>query len=410
MHIVFLNRSYHPDPEGTGQYLTELAEDLAARGEDVSVVCGRSYHIRKSPGLLPWRAELRNGVRVMRVFNTCLPKASLAGRILNLVTYLLNCALAVLLQRRPDVVVTLTDPPLLPLLARLYARLAAARWVFAVNDVYPDIAVELGEISSPLLLRLLEAATSCGLRHSDRVVALGEDMAAKLRRKGCPAEKMTLIRYWADTELVRPRKEHNEFRRKQNVAPTDFVVMYSGNLGLSQRLQDVLEAAARLTRFNGLRFLIVGDGANKARLQHRASELGLADTVRFLPYQPRGRLSESLSAADLHLVPLAKGAAGSIVPCKVYGIMASGTPYLAVMDETGDAVRLARQYDCGLWCPPDSPDELRERIEYACRNREALAALGRNGRRAAEAQFARHMGVDQYHRLLVSLTQEGRLH
>jgi len=403
MHIVFFNRSYHPDPEASGQFLTELAEDLAARGERVSVVCGRSYHARDRCGLRPLRITVRNDVRVIRVSSTRLPKSAFPLRLVNLASYLAGCLLALLFLRRPDIVVSQTDPPLLPLLAGAYGRLAGARFVFTINDLYPDVAVELGEISSPLWLRLLEVATGFGLRVADRVVVLGEDMRAKVIRNGCPPGKIALVRSWVDPTCIAPRKKNNTFRRENGLSPSEFVVMYSGNLGLSQNLEHLLHAAKACRDVEGLRFVIVGEGARKGRLRHLAEQLQLDGKVLFLPYQPKERLAESLSAADLHFIPLARGVAGSIVPSKVYGIMASGTAYLAAMDSESEVASIGRRHGCGLWCQPDCPDRLKERVEFALGHRRLLRAMGRNGRRAAEGEFSRAAATGRYHELLASL-------
>ena len=403
MHIVFFNRSYYPDPEASGQFLTELAEDLAAKGEDVSVVCGTSYHVKQKHRRLPLEVQTRNGVRVIRVPNTQLPKSSFIGRLVNLGTYLAGCLLALCVLRRPDVVVSQTDPPLLPVVAVPYAKLSRARFIFAINDLYPDVAVALGEISNPLWLKLLDFASRFGLRHADVVTVLGEDMKSKVMAKGCPARKIAVTRHWADLDRIRPRKEQNEFRQKHGFVPSDLIIMYSGNVGLSQRLEDLLHVARELRESENVYFLIVGEGAYKERLKAIAAQLELNGKVRFFPYQAKERLDQSLSAADLHLIPLARGVAGSLVPCKMYGIMASGTPYLAIMDGDSEAVHIAEQYECGFHCPPNSRAELKGHIEFAIRNRALLHAMGRNGRRAAEQEFSRSVASERYHMLIRSV-------
>lgn len=403
MHIVFFNRSYYPDLEASGQFLTELAEDLAAKGEDVSVVCGMSYHVKGKHRRLPLEVETRNSVRVIRVSNTQLPKSSFICRLVNLGTYLAGCLLALCVLRRPDIVVSQTDPPLLPLLTVPYARLSRARFMFAINDLYPDVAIALGEISNPLWLKLLDFASRFGLRHADMVTVLGEDMKARVMAKGCPPQKIAVTRHWADVERIRPRKEQNEFRQKHGFVPSDLIIMYSGNVGLSQRLEDLIHVAREFRESKNVHFLIVGEGAYKDRLQAIATQLELNGRVRFFPYQAKGQLDQSLSAADLHVIPLAQGVAGTIVPCKMYGIMASGTPYLAIMDRDSEAVRVAEQYECGFHCPPNSRAELKEHIEFALRNRALLHKMGRNGRRAAEQEFSRSAAAERYHRLISSM-------
>jgi len=408
MHIVFFNRSCYPDDEASGQFLIELTEDLASKGEAVSIVCGSSRYVRRKPGLLPLWVEVRNGVRIVRVSSTRLPKGVFLFRLINLGSYFAGCLLAVLFIARPDVVVCQTDPPLLPLVGGLYARLCGARFVFSINDLYPDVAVELGEISNPFWLRLLAFATSFGLRRAELVTVLGEDMKAKVIKKGCPPAKVVVTPYWVDTTLVRPCKEGNAFRREHGFKPSDFIVMYSGNLGLSQNLEDVMQVARDFQHLEDVHFVIVGEGVKKAKLQSIARELMLDGKVRFLPYQPREHLHESLSAADLHLVPLAPGVAGSVVPSKVYGIMASATPFLAICNRQSHVARIAEEYQCGLWCPPDSLSKLRERIEFAYNNRGRLETLGRNGRWAAEHVFQRRIATEQFRLLMMSLVQGRR--
>jgi len=410
LHVVFFNRSYHPDPEATGQYLTELAEDLVAQGLKVSVVCGRSYHVRGKWGFRFLRVQRLNGVRVIRVFNTQLAKSSFLLRLTNLGTYFAGCLAALFFLPIPDVVVSLTDPPLLPLLAGAYACLVRAPFVFLINDLYPDIGVELGQISNPVWVKLLGLATSFGLRRAERVIVLGEDMKEKVLKKGCRAQKIALLPYWADTQRIRPCKERNPFRAEHDLKPSDFIVMYSGNLGLSQNLEDVLRVAGAFKNCENVHFVIVGEGARKDSLRHLCSELGLNGRVLFLPYQPRERLAQSLSAANLHLVPLAGGVAGSIVPSKTYGIMASGTPFVAIMDREAETARIAERYQCGLWCRPNSPDELKERIEFARAHPALMSAMGRNGRRAAEREYSRHRGTGRYCKLLKALPLLRRQH
>ena len=399
MHILFLNRSYHPDPEATGQYLTELAEDLAAGGDEVSVVCGRSYHRNEGWGMSPFEVRKRNGVAVHRAFNTRFSKSSFAGRLINLGTYFLCCMVALLSVRRPDVVVAETDPPLLPLIGAFFSALTGARFVFLINDLYPDVAVELGAISNPIWLRLLEASTSTGLERSDVVVTLGQDMRRKVAARGCDTNKLHVIHYWVDTEKVHPVGGANRFRTQHGLKSTDFVVMYSGNMGLSQPLEDVLRAAEMLSDESRLRFLFVGDGARRDDLIELAQNLAVSSMVDFLPYQPRENLAESLGAADLHLIPLAEPATGSIVPCKVYGIMASGTPYVAITSHRCEVARFAREYGCGTWCRPGAPAEIAGNIRELLNDPECLEAMGRRGRRAAEREFNRVDAVEKYREL-----------
>ncbi len=174
--------------------------------------------------------------------------------------------------------------------------------------------------------------------------------------------------------------------------------MYSGNLGLSQGLEHVLEAARRL-RGEPVVFLFVGEGAAKDRLMAQASEWRLPN-VRFLPYQPRERLSASLGTADLHLVPLQRGLAGCIVPSKLYGILAAARPYVAAVEDDSEVARVTRQHGTGLLIEPDDPERLAAAVRWALLNRGELAEMGRRGRRLAEGQFDRGQAVTRFEEVL----------
>ena len=197
-----------------------------------------------------------------------------------------------------------------------------AKFVFYLQDLYPDVGVALGRIKHPLLVKLLEASTRRILFAADEVVVLGEDMRRRVLGKGYPhADRIHVIPNWVDTTQVQPCAEPNPFRERHQLDGR-FVVMFSGNLGLSQGLERVIDVAAELAGDERIRFVFVGEGAAKADVMAKARALGL-NNVLFLPYQPKGDLSASLSGADVHLVPLARGLAGLIVPSKVYGIMAA---------------------------------------------------------------------------------------
>jgi glycosyltransferase involved in cell wall biosynthesis len=180
--------------------------------------------------------------------------------------------------------------------------------------------------------------------------------------------------------------------------------MYSGNLGLSQNLEQVL-AAAELLRDEPVQFLFVGEGAAKAGLVARAAELKL-DNVRFLPYTPKERLGESLAAADVHLIPLQRGLAGCIVPSKLYGILAAGRPYVAAVEEDSEVAHITREWQTGLRTEPDAPAGLAEAVRWCLAHRDELAEMGRRGQRLAETRFDRRRCVALFSEMLDSLTAE----
>jgi glycosyltransferase involved in cell wall biosynthesis len=403
MRLLFFNRSFHPDVEATGQLLTELCQDLAAGGYAVTVVAGRPYNMARFGSWWPVQREQFGAVTILRAFNPRLNKRHFLLRILNLFSYFCFSFIAGCFAHRPDVVVVETDPPVLGLVALFFARLYRAKFVFYLQDLYPDIGVALGQLRLPLLIKTLDFITRLTLLHADRVVVLGEDMKRRLAMKGYQCwDRVVVVPNWVDTRVIQTLAGPNRFRQ-QHQLDGRFVVMFSGNLGLSQSLDTVLEAAAGLRDEERVRFVFIGEGAAKAGLVEKAKREGLSN-VQFHPYQPKEQLSESLGAADVHLVTLRRGLGGLIVPSKVYGIMAAGRAFIAAVEDDSHVAEIVRTHHCGRLIPPDDSVQLRQAITWALEQPAALREMGQRGRAAAEQDFDRPVAVAQFRGILVDLT------
>jgi glycosyltransferase involved in cell wall biosynthesis len=398
MNLCFFNRSYWPDQAATGQLLTELAEDLVSRhGCHVTVVAGRPLRSGET-GRAGGAREVRNGVLVRRAAGTTRSTATFAGRAANYLTYAAAATAASLRIGRPDVIVSLTDPPVIGLTALWAARRTGARFVYVCEDVFPDVAAALDGFHSGAINAVLDRINRRLLREADAVVALGERMRRRLvEEKGADPARVQVIHNWADTELIRPAPKDNPLSRELGLADR-FVVMHSGNVGHSQDLDVLLAAADRLRSRERLIVAIAGSGARRERLERAAAERGLSN-VRFLPYQPKERLSESFGAADVFVVSLRAGLEGYIVPSKVYGILAAGRPYVAATDPSCEAAVLAREHQCGLVAAPGDPDALTSAIVRLHDDPAAARAMGAAARRASSL-FDRRGAVQAYHDLL----------
>ncbi len=251
------------------------------------------------------------------------------GRLANYTTYMFSSIAGALAVRRPDVVIALTDPPPIGLIGALIAKVRRVPFVLVTKDIFPEVAIEVGVLHNVALIRLLRSLRRALFSAADRVVSIGRDMDRRLIEIGVRDDRIVTIHDWADGKLVRPLTQASPFRAEHGWA-NRFVVMHSGNVGLSQDLDTVLDAAAIL-QDEPVVFVIIGDGASKSRLEQRGIDLRLTN-VDFLPYQDKADLSESLGAADVHLVTLKKGLAGYIVPSKVYGILAAGKPFIAAVE------------------------------------------------------------------------------
>jgi glycosyltransferase involved in cell wall biosynthesis len=344
--------------------------------------------------------ESHGGVRVCRVWSTTFDRSSMAGRLANYGTYL-GCSLAgALTVTRPDVVIALTDPPPVGLIGLLAARLRGVPFVLVTQDIFPDVAVQLGRLTNPAAIAGLRMVSRRLFRSADRVVSIGRDMDRRLTELGVSAEKIVTIPGWADVAAVRPLRQPSRLRREWRLEDR-FVVMHSGNVGFSQGLETLLESAALLADRPEVAFLIVGEGAARPTLEREARRRGL-ENVQFHPYQPKAQLAESLGAADVHVVGLRRGLAGYIVPSKVYGILAAGKPIIAAVEEGSEPARIVAEHGCGLRVPPEDPQALAEAVQEI-RGR-SLEAMGRRARKLAEELYSRRRASIAYLALLEQVT------
>jgi colanic acid biosynthesis glycosyl transferase WcaI len=393
--LLVLNQYYAPGVEATAHLLTDLCEALAV-DYDVTVITGRLRDQEAEPDF-----ERRNGVEVIRVHSTSFDRAPLHKRAANYFTYLARALRRGLLVSRPDVVLCMTDPPLIGDVGLLIARRFRVPLVVVSQDVFPEIAVALGRLKNPALVRSLDIVIRIYLRRADRVIAIGDTMERRLVAKGVDRRRLRVIPNWADTVAIQPRPHDNPWSREHELLDR-FVVMHSGNVGHAQNLETLIAAAANLSDIERLSVLIVGLGARHAHNVSVAERLG-ANCVRFLPYQPAERLSDSLSSAHVHYVGLSPGLAGFVVPSRVYGILAAGRPILAAVDTESETAELVRSVGCGLVVQPDRPDLVAEAIRELVAGVHDLAEMGRRGRNYVESEASRAVAIDRYRLLLADV-------
>lgn len=401
VHVVFFNRSFHPDTAATGQLLTELCEGLVRdHGCRVTVIAGvpllpaEDYKPGSSGERRIVRRESYRGIEIRRASGTRFSKRRFAGRAANYVTYFLSACWAGLRVDRPDVVVALTDPPIIGLAGWLAATRFRAPLIIAYQDIFPEVGRLLEDFHSDAVDAMLRRVNRFLCARATRVVALGDTMRQRLiDDKGAQPDRTLVISNWADTTAITPAPRRNAFSRAHGL-DDKFVVMHSGNLGLSQSLDTVVDAAAVLRDVRDIHFVFQGDGVRRQALQDRARTLKLTN-VTFLPYQAKDRLEEAFAAADLFIVSLQRGLAGYIVPSKLYGILAAGRPFVAAVEETCEAAALARSGECGLVAEPDNARDLADKILVFHGDRALTAECGANARKAA-LTFDRRLQVGRY--------------
>lgn len=397
LSVLLLNQYFVPDIAPTGQLLGELAEDLVEAGMDVTVIAG-SGRYAGGARLRP-REEWR-GVHICRVRCTSLGRAGAGRRLTDYATYFVPAAARMIAMRPPDVVVCLSTPPLLAMLG-LVARRRGARFVYKVEDLYPDLAFALGALRERSVLgRALAWLSRAILARADAVVALDGAMAQTLHARG--ARRVEVIPNWADGKRLRPDLEAGERFRREEGLEGRFVVLYAGNFGRAHRFDAVLEAAKTLAVSEPrVLFLFVGNGPRLAEV--RAASHNLAN-VRLMPYQPAERLNGLLNAADIHLVTLRDEAAALLVPSKYASALAAGKPVLMVGARSSAMAQEIEGERLGFSCDHDV-QQVAHAVLQAFGDQVRGRGRGENGRHVFATRYDRRMTTAQWADLLGGLVR-----
>jgi colanic acid biosynthesis glycosyl transferase WcaI len=403
MRVLMVVPYYAPDLGPSAPLFTMLAVGLVRRGHDVTVITTvPHYPSGQVPaayrGRMFWRSS-ESAVSVMRVAVPSVNRANLVQRLLQFICYQFGATWVGLGQQYDAVFVA--NPALwvwLPFAFLVVLRRKPA--VFSVHDVYPDVGMRLGIFRhGPAIAAVASLERFC-LKHAAAVRILSESFRPGLRALGVPDDKMALVYDWVDIDLIRPLPRDNVFAQEHNLT-NQFVVLYAGNLGLSQGLEHVLTAAESLSDRSDIRFVFVGEGAAREQLVAQAVQRQLAN-FQFLPFQPRSRLPEVLATADVSLVTLRRGIGADSLPSKTFSILASGRPMLASVDEGSETWNLVERAKAGLCVPPESPSHLAEAILTLKRDEALCEHLGRNGRTWVERHHSPQAAAQQFEELLLT--------
>jgi len=367
---VFTNRVYPPVGGATGELLKELAEGLAGDGARVVVVTSReqgagSGERRAGPSK---GFEVINGVEIMRVGTARFTRASHGRRAWSYLTLYPQLMWQVWKLGKVDAVVSMTDPPM-QVAAVVLASCRAKKKIHWAQDVYPELAEELGVIPrGGLLARVLRSISTWALRRQDEVVVVGRCMRERLVKRGVDAGKIEVIPNWSPVGVVSAAEV--QAMRARLGWNGKFIALYSGNIGLAHDFE-TLVGAAKLLEGGGVQMVFAGEGPRLAQL--RRDTAGLAH-VGFLPPQPKEHLSSFLAAADLHLVSVRSGLEGLVVPSKAYGILAAGRPIFYVGGAGSEVAGVIAESGCGVVIPNGDAVGLAEAIKQAARQGEQRAS------------------------------------
>jgi colanic acid biosynthesis glycosyl transferase WcaI len=384
LKILLITLYYVPDRGPDPALMSALAEGWVEQGHEVTVVCAFP-HYRRERLPDPYRRRLyeverpRGAYRIIRAAVFVPRKGTLIRRFFNYLSFAVTGGIAAVFGGRHDGVVVYTPPPTNGLIGYIASRLWRAPMIYNVQDIYPDIGVKLGLFKSRLLIRLMQATENFWYAKSAAITVISEGAKRILAGKGVPGEKLNIVENHADVENIRPLPPDNPVRTEFGWQHR-FVVLYAGNVGLTQGLEPVLDVAVRMQDHDDLLFAFVGGGAGWCALEARATGLGLRNMEFHDFIHPRSKLPQLLACSSVSLVALKPGLTSESVPSKMYSIMASGRPILASVPRESDAWAIVEQSEAGICVPAGDADALHAALERLYRDESLRKRLGARGR------------------------------
>jgi len=415
VNLLVICPHFDPDVAPTGVVMSRIAHELIARGNRLHVVTSLPWYQHHAidagwDGQLV-RTERTDWGRISRVHPFPTDKRNIPARALAFGGF---TALATLVgafgQVRPDAVLAMSPPLTLGLAGRIAATVRRAPLVFNIQDVFPDVAIELGLLSGDRVIRGARALERVSYRISDAVTVLSDDLAENVRAKitiglegeraQVQAEKVRVIPNFVDTNAIRPAARENSYREQYGLIGKK-VVMYAGNVGFSQSLNLVLDTARSFEASRpDVVFVINGGGSARPDLERDAAQL---PNVRFVDMQPIERLPEVLAAGDIHVVPLRAGLAWSSVPSKLYSILAAGRPIVASVDPGTEVERTIERARAGIAVPPDDPRAFASALGELIDDSDRADSMGASGRLFVERWASPSAVAESYENLFAEL-------
>jgi colanic acid biosynthesis glycosyl transferase WcaI len=406
LRLVVLCPHFAPDLAPTGVVMTRIVTELAARGHELHVVTSlpwyRNHAIEPGWGGRLWRTEKTEWGSIIRVHPfPGKSKSNLLRRAIGFLAFSYAVGIRSVhadgFPFKVDGVLAMSPPLTLGLTGWFTKIIRRAPLVFNIQDVFPDAAIQTGAISNKKIIAAAKWLERVSYQRSDAVVLLSQDLRINIANKIDTKyhDRLHVIPNFVDTVAITPQDRMTNYRNELGIGD-QLVVMYAGNVGFSQSLNLVVDAAAK---FPEVAFVINGDGAARKKLQEDCAQL---TNVYFGGYQPIERLSEVLATGDIHLVPLRTGLASVSVPSKSYSILAAGRPMLAAIDLNTEIPNMLEQSGAGVAVEPDNSSAFIEALGRLVSNRDQLQSMGANGRKWVETHASPASVAAQYEAIFLA--------
>lgn len=414
-HILLISHTFAPDGVSSAVLMGELACELKNAGHTLTVLTSTPHYneepeararqpMRRCCFGLYYRSE-HLGIPVYHAAVSTKGR-QLGFRVLDILRFhIVSTLIGLVLVRHYDIMLVPSPPLTIGLSAWILKLFSRKPFIYTVQEIYPDVAVKLGVLTNLHLIRFFEWMELFIYRRAARVTVISERFRHILRQKGVSAEKVAVVPNFVDTRFIKPERRQNDFSSALQL-DDQFVVLYAGNIGLTQSFETILAAMKRLADLQDITLLVVGDGTRRQWLEEQLAQ-GKHPNVQLHPYQPRSRVPQIYGTGDLCLVPLKKGTAKDTFPSKIYTIMAAGRPVIASSDPDSELTDLVTSANCGWHVPPDDAEALAQTIRYVYQNRDSARAKGLNGRHYVVTHFSRRAVTAKYDVHIRQLTEKG---
>ncbi|MBD1933757.1 MULTISPECIES: glycosyltransferase family 4 protein [Cyanophyceae] len=402
MRILIYSYNYHPEPIGIAPLMTELAEGLVRQGHEVRVVTAMPNYPQRRiydeyKGKL-YMTEKKKGVAVQRNYVWIRPNPGLLDRMMLDASFVLISLVHALKGLRPDVIL-LTVPPLpVAVPAAMLGWLHRCPVILNLQDILPEAAVHTGLLTNKRMIRIFEGLEKFAYWSATKISVISDGFVDNLVGKGVQENKIVLIPNWVDINFIQPLPKEDSPFRKAHQLNGKFVVLYSGNIGRTQPLTALIDAAARLKHIPEIAVVIVGEEKALQDLELYRQNID-ATNVLLLPFQPRKELPQMLAAADIGMVMQKENVISFNMPSKIQLLLASGRPIIASVPSTGTAAKAVQQSKGGIVVPPEDSEALAAAILDLYKNPDKAEVLGKQGREYAIENYAFNTALDRYEKL-----------
>ena len=389
--LLILCEYFYPDLAATSKLMTELAEDLVRSGLSVDAYCSYpSYVQNKSNVEGLTKKEIFKGIQIRRFQNPHFNKNTKIGRILNYFSFSFFIFINIFSLRNYRMILLLSNPPLLPIFGYISKKLFRNKYFYLIHDLYPNNAIAIGTIKNEnIVAKVMRFVNNRAFNDAELIIVLGEDVKRYLCSvyETAQENKVIVIPNWADKEKIQIKDKKNPVSIKMEF-DNKFIVMYTGNLGILQDLELVIECAAMIKDMDDILFVFVGEGAKKQKLIKMTEEHNLKN-VKFIEFKEGEEYVETLAFADCFILTLEKCAEGLAVPSKSYTYMAAGKPIIGIISKDTDIGKIIEKENIGCRIDYGDVESLSDRIRFLYENSSTCKQLGNNARALFESNFER---------------------